>query len=94
MRFTLDHPVLALTLLGLLLLLLGQPVAGGDFYSAWGSRLTSIGGTLAILPVGASYALSHVLDAAAWQMVIGTALGLAVAAGLEALLRGWRARRR
>lgn len=87
MRFILDRPVLSLTLLGLLLFLVGQPAAGSDFYSAWGSRVTMIGGTLALLPLGATHALRHVLADTAWQMAIGTVLGLAAAAGLDALLR-------
>jgi hypothetical protein len=93
MRFILERPVLSLTILGLLLFLLGQPPAGSDFFTDWGSHLTVVGGMLAILPIGTSFALRHVLTDTTWRMAIGMVLGLAMAMGLDVLLCRWRAPR-
>ena len=82
-----EHPVLALTLIGLVLVVVGQPPAGGDFFTVAGSRLVMIGGVLAILPVSAAYALRLVFESPLVQMAAGTIIGLAVAIGLDALLR-------
>jgi len=93
-RFFVDYPVFTASLSGLLLISIGQPPAGSDFFTTLGGRLSMIGGVLAVIPAGLAYGLSRFIDSPVVSLSCGTAIGLFLALGTDALIRRWRARAR